>query len=117
VLVVHGKDGMDEISLGAATLVGELRDGEVREYEIHPEDFGLLDVVQPRPARRQCRGVEGDGAGVLANTPGPTARDRLLNAGAALYAANIADSIGDGIAKRARQRGDRQRRGARKVKR
>ncbi len=41
VLVVHGKDGMDEVSLGAATLVGELRDGEVREYEIHPEDFGM----------------------------------------------------------------------------
>src|SRR6476659_10199853 len=41
VLVVYGKDGMDEVSLGAATLVGELKDGEVREYEIHPEDFGL----------------------------------------------------------------------------
>ena len=41
VLVVHGKDGMDEVSLGAATLVGELKDGEVREYEIHPEDYGL----------------------------------------------------------------------------
>ena len=41
VLVVYGKDGMDEVSLGAATMVGELKDGEVREYEIHPEDFGL----------------------------------------------------------------------------
>src|SRR3989440_463623 len=41
VLVVYGKDGMDEVSLGAATLVGELKDGQVREYEIHPEDFGL----------------------------------------------------------------------------
>jgi anthranilate phosphoribosyltransferase len=40
-IVVYGKDGMDEVSLGAATLVGELKDGEVREYEIHPEDFGL----------------------------------------------------------------------------
>ncbi len=44
VLVVHGKDGMDEVSLGAATLVGELKDGVVREYEIHPEDFGLSMV-------------------------------------------------------------------------
>jgi anthranilate phosphoribosyltransferase len=43
-LVVWGKDGMDEISLGAATLVGELRDGRIREYEIHPEDFGLSMV-------------------------------------------------------------------------
>src|SRR6185312_15455487 len=41
VLVVYGKDGMDEVSLGAATMVGELKDGKVREYEIHPEDFGL----------------------------------------------------------------------------
>src|SRR5438094_7966968 len=41
VLVVYGQDGMDEVSLGAATMVGELKDGEVREYEIHPEDFGL----------------------------------------------------------------------------
>ena len=41
VLVVHGKDGMDEASLGAATLVGELKDGKVSEYEIHPEDYGL----------------------------------------------------------------------------
>src|ERR1043165_4031354 len=44
VLVVYGKDGMDEVSLGAATMVGELRDGKINEYEIHPEDFGLRMV-------------------------------------------------------------------------
>src|SRR3546814_14060069 len=44
VLIVHGKDGMDEASLGAATLVGELKDGKVREYEIHPEDYGMTMV-------------------------------------------------------------------------
>src|SRR5574337_1482867 len=44
VLIVHGKDGMDEASLGATTLVGELKDGEVHEYEIHPEDFGMAMV-------------------------------------------------------------------------
>src|SRR3546814_2334810 len=44
VLIVHGKDGMDEASLGSATLVGELKDGEIREYEIHPEDYGLSMV-------------------------------------------------------------------------
>jgi anthranilate phosphoribosyltransferase len=43
-IVVWGKDGMDEVSLGAATLVGELKDGKVREYEIHPEDFGLAMI-------------------------------------------------------------------------
>ena len=55
VLVVYGKDGMDEVSLGAATMVGELKDGEVREYEIHPEDFGLRDDVQPRAQGRPTR--------------------------------------------------------------
>ncbi|MFW8062654.1 anthranilate phosphoribosyltransferase, partial [Klebsiella pneumoniae] len=44
VLVVYGKDGMDEVSLGASTVVGELKDGKVTEYEIHPEDFGLQMV-------------------------------------------------------------------------
>ena len=42
--MVYGKDGLDEISLGAATLIGELKDGKVREYEIHPEDFGIAMV-------------------------------------------------------------------------
>jgi anthranilate phosphoribosyltransferase len=48
VLVVHGLDGMDEVSLGGATLVGELKDGIVREYEIHPEDFGVRLTQQLR---------------------------------------------------------------------
>jgi hypothetical protein len=54
-LVVWGRDGMDEISLGAATLVGELRDGEVREYEIHPEDFGIA-MAASRNLRVEMRG-------------------------------------------------------------
>ena len=62
-LVVYGRDGMDEISLGAATMVGELKNGEVREYELHPEDFGFADVEQPRAARRDAGAVEGDAAG------------------------------------------------------
>ncbi|MDS4040899.1 MAG: anthranilate phosphoribosyltransferase [Candidatus Competibacter sp.] len=97
VLVVWGKDGMDEISLGAATLVGELKNGEILEYEIHPEDFGLAMVSN--------RGIKVENAeqsktmllAALENQPG-TPRDIVtLNAGAALYAANLADSIGDGI--------------------
>ncbi len=71
VLVVYGKDGMDEVSLGAATMVGELKDGEVREYEIHPEDFGLSmnsnrglkvvgrDGVEGRWCSRRSTNVEG----------------------------------------------------------
>ena len=99
VLVVHGRDNLDEISLGAATLVGELRDGEVREYEVHPEDFGLQML--------SLRNLRVDGAeeskavllGALDNTPGAVREIVCLNAGAALYVANVADSIGDGIAK------------------
>src|SRR5512137_1668678 len=96
-MVVYGKDGMDEVSLGAATMVGELKDGEVREYEIHPEDFGLsmagsraLKVETPAQSETLLRAV-------LADQPGP-ARDIVkLNAGVALYAANLAPSMHEGI--------------------
>jgi len=98
-VVVYGKDGMDEISLGAATMVGELRHGEIREYEVHPEDFGLqmvasrnLRVSGPEESRRILLGVLGD-------EPGPARDIVLLNAGATLYAANVVDSIADGITK------------------
>lgn len=96
-LVVYGKDGMDEISLGAATLVGELKNGEVREYEIHPEDFGLamvsnrsLRVSGPEESRVMLLGA-------LANEEGPARDIVILNAGATLYAANRAASIAEGI--------------------
>jgi anthranilate phosphoribosyltransferase len=97
-LVVYGRDGMDEVSLGAATMVGELKDGEIREYDIHPEDFGLtmssnraLRVETPAQSRAMLESV-------LADVPG-AARDIVaLNAGAALYAANVAPGIGEGIA-------------------
>jgi anthranilate phosphoribosyltransferase len=98
VLVVHGKDGMDEVSLGAATLVGELRDGVVREYEIHPEDFGL-SMVSNRglrvgsPAESKAMVLE-----ALGDAPGTPREIVVFNAGVALYAANVADSIGEGIA-------------------
>ncbi|WP_300708688.1 anthranilate phosphoribosyltransferase [Limnohabitans sp.] len=96
-LVVYGRDGMDEISLGASTLVGELKNGQITEYEIHPEDFGLpmasnraLRVETPEQSLAVLRGV-------LDNQPG-AARDIVtLNAGAALYAANVAASIAEGV--------------------
>jgi anthranilate phosphoribosyltransferase len=99
VLVVHGKDCLDEISLGAATMVGELRDGEVHEYEIHPEDFGLQ--MQSLRSLRVGSAEESKAMllGVLANQPGAAREIVCLNAGAALYVANVAESIGDGIAK------------------
>jgi anthranilate phosphoribosyltransferase len=97
VLVVYGKDGMDEVSLGAATMVGELKNGEVREYEIHPEDFGMSMVSN--------RGLKVGNAGesramileALENTPGTPREIVTLNAGVALYAADVAGSIDDGI--------------------
>ncbi|MFG6448605.1 anthranilate phosphoribosyltransferase [Roseateles sp. BYS180W] len=97
-LVVYGRDGMDEISLGASTLVGELRNGEVREYEIHPEDFGLamasnrsLKVDGPEQSRAMLHAV-------LNNEAGPARDIVALNAGATLYAANVAPSIAEGLA-------------------
>ncbi|HEX7733102.1 MAG TPA: anthranilate phosphoribosyltransferase [Rhodanobacter sp.] len=97
-LVVWGRDGMDEISLGAATLVGELRDGVVREYEVEPEDFGLAmassrnlrvaDVAESKAMLEQA----------LAGERGVPHDIVCLNAGAALYAANVVESIADGIA-------------------
>ncbi|MEO5843300.1 MAG: anthranilate phosphoribosyltransferase, partial [Caldimonas sp.] len=96
-VVVYGKDGMDEVSLGAATMVGELKDGEVREYEIHPEDFGLtmasnraLRVETPAQSKAMLEAV-------LADEPGPARDIVILNAGAALYAANVAADLADGI--------------------
>ena len=96
-LVVYGRDGLDEVSLGAATLVGELKDGVVTEYDIHPEDFGLamvstraLRVETPEESRAMLLGVLNDEAG--------PARDVVVfNAGVALYAANVVSSIEDGM--------------------
>ena len=97
-LVVYGRDGMDEISLGAATMVGELHHGHITEYEIHPEDFGMtmashraLRVETPEQSRVMLQAVLDNQAGA--------ARDIvLLNAGAALYAANVTPDIAQGIA-------------------
>ena len=98
-LVVWGRDNMDEVSLGAATMVGELVNGEIREYEIHPEDFGLQMVasrnlkVSGAAESKQCI-LE-----ALDNTPGPVRDIVVLNAGTALYAAGVAESIPQGLDK------------------
>ena len=97
-MVVWGRDGMDELSLGAATLVGELRNGEVREYEVEPEDFGLamassrnLKVENADQSKTMLlEAVEGK--------PGVPHEIVCLNAGAALYTAGVSDSIAEGIA-------------------
>jgi anthranilate phosphoribosyltransferase len=97
VLVVHGKDGMDEASLGAATLVGELKNDTVREYEIHPEDFNMA-MVSNRSLKVNNRDESAKMViQALENVKG-AARDIVgFNAGLAIYAGNKADSIQDGL--------------------
>jgi anthranilate phosphoribosyltransferase len=97
VLVVYGMDGMDEVSLGAATQVGELRDGEVREYEIHPEDFGMQMVSNRTLKVADSSESKAMLLEALDNKPGVAREIVTLNAGTALYSANVAASIADGI--------------------
>lgn len=97
VLVIHGKDGMDEASLGAPTLIGELKDGEVNEYEIHPEDFGIT-MTSNRSIKVNNR--DESAAMIkeaLSNVEG-AARDIVgFNAGLAIYAGNRADTLQDAV--------------------
>ena len=96
-IVVWGRDNLDEVTLGGATMVGELVNGEIREYEIHPEDFGLsmfasrnLQVANATESKEKIFEA-------LAGKPGPVHDIVLLNAATALYAAGRAASIADGI--------------------
>jgi anthranilate phosphoribosyltransferase len=98
-LVVHGRDGLDEITLAGGTLVAELRDDRIEEYEILPGEFGValadLRTLQvDSPAESKAMLLQ-----VLDNHEGPARDIVLLNAGAALYAADIAASIADGVAR------------------
>lgn len=98
-LVVWGRDNLDEVSLGSSTMVGELIDGKIREYEIHPEDFGIPMIA--------TRNFQVSGAAeskqkileALEDRPGPVRELVALNAGAALYAAGVTASIADGLDK------------------
>jgi anthranilate phosphoribosyltransferase len=97
VLIVHGLDGMDEATLGASTLVGELKDGVVTEYEIHPEDFGM-QMVSNRSYRITSKEESRDiMLSVLKNEESPALDIVTLNAGLAIYAGNKANSIKEGI--------------------
>jgi len=98
VLVVYGKDGMDEVSLGAATKVGELKHGEVTEYEIHPEDFGLQMVSNRTLKVQDAQESKAMLLGALNNKAGVAREIVTLNAGTALYAADVAESIEAGMA-------------------
>ena len=102
VMVVHGMNGMDEISLSGETLVGELHHGEVREYTVHPSDFGLpvydSRVLKVANKEESVQCIQR----ALANEDGPIRDVVLLNAGAAVYCAGVASSVTDGV-RRARE--------------
>jgi anthranilate phosphoribosyltransferase len=97
VMVVHSQDGMDEISIGAATHVAELKNGEIRDYVITPEEFGFI--------RADIGQLSVDGAeqsldvirGVFANQAGPARDIVILNAGAAIYVAGLAEDLSQGM--------------------
>ena len=109
-VVVYGKDGMDEVSLGAATMVGELKDGEVREYEIHPEDFGLTMASNRALRVDDAGGVEGDARVGARRRAGRGARHRRPQCRrGALRGERRADAR---RRRRAGARGDRRRLGA-----
>ena len=102
VMTVHGLDGLDEISVSAETLVGELKDGEINEYTIHPSQFGL-EMFDRRSI--QVNTVDESKDMVLAalgNQPGPAHNIVALNAGAAIYVSGVAPSLKAGV-ERARQ--------------
>jgi anthranilate phosphoribosyltransferase len=101
VLVVHGEDGMDEITITGGTLVAELKDGEVNEYTIRPEQFGLnvatlADIHVPNVQESRDMLL-----GVLDNRPGAARDIVLLNAGAAIYVAGLSDTLESGVRKAA----------------
>ncbi len=101
VLVVHADDGLDEISIASATTVAELKEGEISTYTISPEQFGF-----ERTSLNELAVVDAESSlvmvnSVLANKIGPARDIVLLNAGAAIYAANITESLAAGIKKAA----------------
>ncbi|GAC1552490.1 MAG: anthranilate phosphoribosyltransferase [Collimonas sp.] len=98
-IVVWGRDNMDEVSLGAGTMVGELVNGEIREYEIHPEDFGMQMIASRNLKVANSTESKQRVLEALEDQPGPARDIVAINAGAALYAAGVAGSIADGLDK------------------
>ena len=97
VLVVHAEDGLDEISIAAATRVAELRDGEIATYTVTPEQFGMqragLDGLAVADATQSLAMIEA----VFDNQPGPARDIVALNAGAAIYAADLTETLQEGV--------------------
>jgi anthranilate phosphoribosyltransferase len=96
-VVVWARDNMDEVSLGASTMVGELVNGEIHEYDIHPEDFGMQMVASRNLKVSNVTESKEKILEALTNKTGPARDIVILNSGTALYAAGIASSIANGI--------------------
>ena len=99
VLVVHSRDGLDEISIAGPTWVAELQDGQVRSYTVQPEDFGItrqsIDALRAGSADQSLELVRA----ALSGRPGPAGDMVALNAGAAIYAAGISETLVNGVAR------------------
>jgi len=99
VLIVNGKDGLDEITITGETNIGELKQGEVVEYTVRPEDFGLqtasIDTIQVTDSERAKAML----LSVLENKAGPARDIVMMNAGAAIYAAGVTDTLAQGVKK------------------
>ena len=97
VMVVHGEDGLDEITITGKTRIGELKHGEVSEYAIRPEDFGMkvsaIETIQVQDSDQSKALLQS----VLDNQPGPALDIVLLNAGAAIYVSGVADTLQEGV--------------------
>jgi anthranilate phosphoribosyltransferase len=97
VMVVHGEDGLDEITIAGKTQIGELKHGEVSEYTIRPEDFGMkvsaIETIQVQDSDQSKALLQS----VLDNQPGPALDIVLLNAGAAIYVSGVADTLKQGV--------------------
>jgi len=98
VLVVHARDGLDEISIGDKTEIAELKDGQIRRYSVQPEDFGMqrtsIDALKADSAAHSLEIIRH----LLEDQPGPARDIVCLNAGAAIYASGVADSLKQGVA-------------------
>ena len=99
VLVVHARDGLDEISVGDKTEIAELKDGHVRRYSVQPEDFGFkrtsISELKADSAEHSLEIIRH----LLEDQPGPARDIVALNAGAAIYAAGVTDSLKEGVAR------------------
>ncbi len=101
VMIVHGEDGLDEITISGATRVGELKNGKVHDYFIRPEDFQLKTTSIESLRVNDCEQAKSMLLSVLENVPGPARDIVLLNAGAAIYVAGKAETLAQGVDKAA----------------